>query len=387
MNKNNSDMYTKMHNFETLKTHLKIDCARFLGNILEQWHQDIENIKKSETFGELNENCQAEIVKRNSFVLTIPVLCEVLLHGNHGHENIHDKHENFQLRITEMQPFYDDIVSLNRIWKTHIIDNHHETMTSDEMKQLCEEFLEIGMRMAERFPHIGQTYLESIQRLRPDETARDISTAQIGNRNTMSIKFGKQMDAPFFIEQIGNKNKMIIQLEDRRQSEQLELRSTGEVSLRMVLRSNETPEWKRIMEHAMETNLADLNSNPVLKENDIVVDSFEKGCIVVSFNTAYGYPIKDCLKILFNELFQVLDVEATLQDYSVSIIRVSGYIYYPENFPNGKTSQDTFIISHISWRNASTVCDIDINVNNLTKHLIQNEFSTDGKFTRRLNDR
>lgn len=105
----------------------------------------------------------------------------------------------------------------------------------------------------------------------------------------------------------------------------------------MVLRSNETPEWKRIMEHAIETNLADLNSNPVLKENDIVVDSFEKGCLVVSFNTAYGYPIKDCLKILFNELFQVLDVEATLQDYSVSIIRVSGYIYYPENFPNGNT--------------------------------------------------
>lgn len=63
------------------------------------------------------------------------------------------------------------------------------------------------------------------------ETPNEILTAQIGNRNTMSIKFGKQMDAPFFIEQIGNKNKMIIQLDDRRQSEQLELQSTGECKL------------------------------------------------------------------------------------------------------------------------------------------------------------
>lgn len=63
------------------------------------------------------------------------------------------------------------------------------------------------------------------------ETTSDISTAQIGNRNTMNIKFGKQMDAPFFIEQIGNKNKMIIQLDDRRQSEQLELQSSGEGGL------------------------------------------------------------------------------------------------------------------------------------------------------------
>lgn len=73
------------------------------------------------------------------------------------------------------------------------------------------------------------------------------------------------------------------------------------VGLRMVLRSNDTSEW--ITENAMKTNLANLHSNPVLKENDIVVDSFEKGCLVVSFYKAYGYPIKDCLKILFDELF------------------------------------------------------------------------------------
>uniref|UniRef100_K1Q2V1 Uncharacterized protein n=1 Tax=Magallana gigas TaxID=29159 RepID=K1Q2V1_MAGGI len=42
-------------------------------------------------------------------------------------------------------------------------------MTSDVMKQLCEKFWEIGVRMAERFPQIGQTYLDSIQPLRPDD--------------------------------------------------------------------------------------------------------------------------------------------------------------------------------------------------------------------------
>lgn len=64
----------------------------------------------------------------------------------------------------------------------------------------------------------------------------------------------------------------------------------------MVLRSNDTPEWKKITENAMKTNLVNLNSNPVLKENDIVVDSFEKGCLVVSFNKAYGYPIQTVSK-------------------------------------------------------------------------------------------
>lgn len=63
MNKNKSDMYILMYNFEILKIYFKIYCVRFLGNILEQWYYDIENIKKSEIFGLFNEYCQEEIVK------------------------------------------------------------------------------------------------------------------------------------------------------------------------------------------------------------------------------------------------------------------------------------------------------------------------------------
>ena len=44
----------------------------------------------------------------------------------------------------------------------------------------------------------------------------------------MSIKFETQTESLVFMEQVGDKNKMIIQLEDRRQTEQLELRSSGE---------------------------------------------------------------------------------------------------------------------------------------------------------------
>lgn len=54
-----------------------------------------------------------------------------------------------------MQFFYDDIILLNRIWKIYIVDNYYEIMILDVMKQLCEEFWEIGMRMVERFFYIG----------------------------------------------------------------------------------------------------------------------------------------------------------------------------------------------------------------------------------------
>lgn len=71
----------------------------------------------------------------------------------------------------------------------------------------------------------------------------------------------------------------------------------------MVLRFNDILEWKKIMENVMKINFVNFNFNFVLKENDIVVDSFEKGCLVVSFNKVYGYLIMDCFKIFFNELF------------------------------------------------------------------------------------
>lgn len=107
------------------------------------------------------------------------------------------------------------------------------------------------------------------------------------------------------------------------------------VQLRMVLRSNQTKEWTQITENVLKLDLRDLNSNPVLEENNIAVDSIEKGCLVVSFNTASGVPIQHCLKLLFEVLFEVLDIESTLQKCNVSEIRINGYVYCPEKFKEG----------------------------------------------------
>lgn len=104
----------------------------------------------------------------------------------------------------------------------------------------------------------------------------------------------------------------------------------------MVLRSNDTPEWREITENVLKLDISDLNSNPVLLENDIIVDSIEKGCIVVSFNTISGNSIKASLRKLFDVLFRLLEMEKTLQKCSVPVIQVNGYIYCPEIFAEGK---------------------------------------------------
>lgn len=104
----------------------------------------------------------------------------------------------------------------------------------------------------------------------------------------------------------------------------------------MVLRSNDTPEWREITENVLKLDISDLNSNPVLLENDIIVDSIEKGCIVVSFNTMSGNSIKASLRKLFDVLFRLLEMEKTLQKYSAPVIQVNGYIYCPEKFAEGK---------------------------------------------------
>lgn len=54
------------------------------------------------------------------------------------------------------------------------------------------------------------------------------SLVQIGKTNTTEIKIDpkRQTDTPFFVEQYGETNYFIIQLDDRRQSRHLELQSS-----------------------------------------------------------------------------------------------------------------------------------------------------------------
>ena len=53
------------------------------------------------------------------------------------------------------------------------------------------------------------------------------TSAQYGDWNTMDINLGRRTESLVFMKQVGDKNKMIIQLEDRRQTEYIELKSSG----------------------------------------------------------------------------------------------------------------------------------------------------------------
>lgn len=160
----NDDEFTRMDNFHTLQTHLRIDCARFLGKILQKWHQDIESLKKSDTFGKLDVESQAEIRKRNSFVLSLPVLCDVLLKCQY--EKISKDERVSLLPPSSVQSFIDDIVTLDTTWKRYIIDNDNQMIPSDDMQKLREMFESIGKGMAGRFSDLGEAYVKTIERFR-----------------------------------------------------------------------------------------------------------------------------------------------------------------------------------------------------------------------------
>lgn len=158
------DDFTLMDNFHTLQTHLRIDCARFLGKVLQNRHLDIDSLKESGTFGLLCVESQAEILKRNSFVLSLPVLCDVLLKCQY--EKVNDNESVSFLPPSSVQPFTDDIVLLDTIWKRYIIDNDNQMISLDDMQNLREMFESIGNRMANRFSNLGEEYVKTIQRFR-----------------------------------------------------------------------------------------------------------------------------------------------------------------------------------------------------------------------------
>lgn len=75
------------------------------------------------------------------------------------------------------------------------------------------------------YEYISKTYICIIYLTVIEKSS---SSVQIGKTNTAKIKVDpkRQTDAPFFIEQYGETNYFIIQLDDRRQSKHLELRSS-----------------------------------------------------------------------------------------------------------------------------------------------------------------
>ncbi|XP_061178803.1 ankyrin-3-like [Saccostrea echinata] len=361
--------FSMMHNFMILNTHFKIDLAKFLGNVLQLCWRDTDNLRKHEMFNLLDKGSQTEISRRNSFVLSFPVLCEIFLKGICGDIAMEQYMDSEVLQ---------DVARLQEIWKVNIFENDVEKISNDGRKQIWGEIEGVGERMAQRFEEVGKIYLESIRRYTAEEKERDPFAVQIGDENRMDVKFEEESRAPIFI-QVGKNNKIIINLEDRRTSEQL--RTSERVKLRMVLRSNNASEWKEITENMLKMDLHDLNSNIILKENDIVIDDFEKGCLVINFNISGGNAMKNFLKTLFEVIFQEVKVETTLRKYEASSIHIYGYFYRPEEFQTKDASssqnQNVSLYCHHSWENGSTVCDVDIYLTDLMRNLIITGFSTD----------
>ena len=105
---------------------------------------------------------------------------------------------------------------------------------------------------------------------------------------------------------------------------------------KLVIKSSQTPEWKRLPIDATNLDIEDLNTKPALKENGITVKSINRGCLVVDFNTSRGgAPFKEKIGSIMHVLFEVLDIRSTLQENNASEIQVKGYVYHPKGF-NGK---------------------------------------------------
>lgn len=151
-----------MRNFATLKTHLKIDCAIFLGQVLEQLYRDIKSLKESKKIQLLDQKCQEEILKKNGFVLSIPVLCEVFEKMDLDEYSAKSIHLPPTFRI---HPFIGNVLLLKNIWKKHIADNNDEKISSEKLQQLSEDLKHIGEEMASQYPGIGDKYAESVQQL------------------------------------------------------------------------------------------------------------------------------------------------------------------------------------------------------------------------------
>jgi hypothetical protein len=157
-----------MENFEKLKTHFKIDCAKFLGSIVHLCLEDIENLIKSSKFALLDVRSQNEISKRNSFVLSVPVLCDIILKGicedhikrNFGWHLSEDENQGFT--------FSDDVARLRDIWELHILANDDERISERDKEQVWREIEAVGERMGCRFTEVGAVYLKSIRRLKPE---------------------------------------------------------------------------------------------------------------------------------------------------------------------------------------------------------------------------
>lgn len=155
-----------IRNFETLKSHFRINCVTFLVQVVEQlYDKDITSLKESRIFRLLDQKCQEEISKKNNFVLSLPALCNVFENMNENEYKAKSTHFPSTFRY---QTFIENVLTLKNLWKTHIVDNDDEKISSEKMQQLSDHLKCVSKEMASQFPDIGKKYVESVLQLQKD---------------------------------------------------------------------------------------------------------------------------------------------------------------------------------------------------------------------------
>ncbi|XP_056009192.1 helicase with zinc finger domain 2-like isoform X3 [Ostrea edulis] len=373
-------------NFETVKTCLRLDCAKLLRGCLICFFPKIDVLKRNISEN-VKEGSREAVGKCKSIKsLSFQVLCDIFLCGT-CNKSLLPPSCGWN---SEIDPAEDDLsVSANilrlwRIWKTHISENTEEKLTDNDTNAIWSKLHQIGAQLSsdEDFHIVGGEFIESIKRRnKNDEDLPPNAYTQLGSGNSMGINIGAQTENSISCCQVGVKNKLIFQIEDQRQLKQLEIETSA--LCRIVARAPLTPVWQQIKDNVCRLNPTALNDNDTLKENCISFEKIEKGCLVIDVTLKNKDPLEENLQRIFQVLYDEGDLENVMQKHNTEELTISGYIYCPENYirddSRSTCKRKPFSLKshHTLFLGKSTTCDVDLFMSELLEKLMENEFSTD----------
>lgn len=256
-------------NFETVKTCLRLDCAKLLRGCLICFFPKIDVLKRNISEN-VKEGSREAVGKCKSIKsLSFQVLCDIFLCGT-CNKSLLPPSCGWN---SEIDPAEDDLsVSANilrlwRIWKTHISENTEEKLTDNDTNAIWSKLHQIGAQLSsdEDFHIVGGEFIESIKRRNKNDGNYDLEIflfkimlhkgnifkqlklmiyfkedlppnayTQLGSGNSMGINIGAQTENSISCCQVGVKNKLIFQIEDQRQLKQLEIETSGKSKAQFI---------------------------------------------------------------------------------------------------------------------------------------------------------
>lgn len=127
------------------------------------------------------------------------------------------------------------------------------------------------------------------------------------------------------------------------------------VSCRMVIRAPLTPAWQQIKDNMCRLNPLQLNDKAMLKENGVILEKIEKGCLVIDVSMDNIDPLETNLQRIAHVLYEEGDVENVMQVHDTDALTIKGYIYNPEMYIHDDCSDTVFFLSaHYNFVNLHT---------------------------------